>query len=146
MLLQHGNERAPGIAFQSLSGAYPQLALMVERDRFDSHAAEEVGHQVWRRDGGIEGEHTAAAAQPERPQGILSQRLAIEGSRGLGFGQRSKAFAVEPGRTRRGDGPQAMAVVLVAEPHGVGGQALGCVVGGEGAVAVAHQAGGGRNP
>ena len=36
--------------------------------------------------------------------------------------------------------------VLMAEPHRVRGQALGGGVGGKGAAAIAHQAGGGRDP
>ncbi len=57
-----------------------------------------------------------------------------------------KAFPVEEGRPGRGDGPEPVAAVLIAEPHRVGGQALGGGVGRKGAVAVAHQAGGGADP
>src|SRR5271170_230949 len=118
----------------------------VELDRFHLRAAEQVQGQA--RGGGpcIQGKDPAAASQPEQPLRILGQSLTIQGARGLRLSDGCKALAIEKGRAGRGDGPDAVAAVLITEPNRIGGQALG---GGErlkGPAAVAQQAGGGADP
>ena len=101
-------ERAAGIALQSLAGADPHvvlggrapsllLALPLSRCKARRGVA-------GRR---IEGKDAAAAAQPERSLRVFRQGVAIERGRRLGLRDRRKAFAVEPCRAGRGDGPDA---------------------------------------
>ncbi len=66
--------------------------------------------------------------------------------RGARSRQSRKNLPVEPGWASRGHCPQPVTAVLVAEPYGVGWQALGRGVGGKDPVAVAQQAGRGRDP
>ncbi len=119
---------------------------MIELNRLYRDAAEQVQRQA--RGGGsdIEGQDAAAAAQPESSVGFLRQALATERARRLGARDWDKAFSVEPGWPGRGDGPQPLLPVLMAEPHRVGGQALGRGVGRKGAATVAQQPGSGRDP
>ena len=89
----------------------------------------------------IDRQDAATAAQPQRSVCVLGQAVAMERACRLSSCNRHEAFSVEPCRPRRGDGPQPVAPVFVAEPHRVGRQALGRGVGGEAAVVVAQQAG-----
>ena len=118
----------------------------VELDRLYIRAAEQVQGQA--RGGGprIQGKDPAAAPQPKRPLRVFRQSVAIQRARGLGLRDGRKAFPIEKGRPGRGDGPDPVAAVLIAEPNRIGGQALGGGVSGKGAAAIAQQAGGGADP
>ncbi len=123
------SERTAGIAFEPLTPADRDTMCAIERDRLHFRAAQQVQGQARSGGSGIQGKDPAAASQPEHPLAILGESLAIQRARGLGLGDGHKAFSIEEGRPGRGDRPEPVAVVLIAEPNRIGGQTLGGGVG-----------------
>ena len=91
----------------------------------------------------LQGKEAAVAPQPEGSFGILGQGLAVQGAGRLRPGDGNKTFPPQHGRPRRGDRPELVVMVFVAEPDRSGGQAG---VGLKGPAVITQQSGGGAHP
>ena len=143
-------ERSAGIAFQALTAADPKG----RRERWPrSNATVSTSLPLSRCKArrGVAGRVSRAKTPllpPSQsvPCASSARAVAIQRARGLGLRDGHKAFPIEKCRPGRGDGPDPVAAVLIAEPNRICGQALGGGVRGKGAAAVAQQAGGGADP
>ena len=80
-----GGKPTAGIAFQTRAAADPEVALAVEFDRIYLRAAEQVLGHARRRGLDVQGEDPVVAPQPERPQSVLCQSVAIQRAWQPGF-------------------------------------------------------------
>src|ERR1700733_13216573 len=122
-------ERTGGVAFQAFVATDPKgkcdILFAAELDRLYIRARKQVQGQARRGRSCIQGKDPTAPPQPERSLCVLGQSMTSQRARGLGSYDGRKAFSIEKGWSGRGNSPDPVAVVLIAEPNRISRQALG---------------------